>query len=299
MAKNPMQKKVTNAFILGVIITLMVAIGIGALGYVILVLPNQAAARDSSLDIALREVFVITAPVNAGDELRLGLNVEIESIQTGIAVSVEPIDGRGNPARARIDLEPGTVITNSMLMGEFGEIGDDVRYIEFNMLTLPIGVNIGDFIDVRLTLPNGTDFIVVSKQPIIDINGETVTLRLSETEILMMQAAIIESYIIRASNLHVVRYVEPGIQEAATPTYQVDPVIRNLIARSQHMGNISYAVAREILAGQNEELRGFIEEARRDYESDRVSNVEQGISSQIERAREAREQFLRMAMPID
>ena len=42
---------------------------------------------------------------------------------------------------------------------------------------------------------------------------------LKEEEILMMSCAIVESYQMNGAKLYATKYVEPGIQEAAIPTY--------------------------------------------------------------------------------
>ncbi len=46
---------------------------------------------------------------------------------------------------------------------------------------------------------------------------------------LTMSNAMIESYIMPSSKLHAVRYVEPGIQVAAIPTYPVSQAVNDAI----------------------------------------------------------------------
>ena len=50
---------------------------------------------------------------------------------------------------------------------------DDLRKVEYNMLVLPTQLETGEYVDVRLALPSGQDYIVVSKKQveIPQING--------------------------------------------------------------------------------------------------------------------------------
>ena len=288
MAKNPMQKKVTNAFLLGVVLSLVIAAAIGALLFVLVVLPGQTASRDTGAE--LRSVYVVTAPVRYGDEISHS-NISRQSIMTTLTGFDPFFDELGESVEnimARIDLEPGTILTRSMIIqGE--RIGHDERLVEFNMFTLPIDIHVGDYIDVRLTLPTGQDLVVVSRQRVIALEHETVTLQLTEQEILMLNNAIVESYVIRASNLHIVRYVEPGLQTAATPTYQPSPAVRDLITANPNI----VAEARQNFAQRySEPLRTWIDNAYGNYAGEAMRNIEAGIAEQQQRARDARQQFL-------
>lgn len=42
---------------------------------------------------------------------------------------------------------------------------------------------------------------------------------MSEADIVMLNSAIVESYIMKASNIYIAKYVEPGMQEKAANTY--------------------------------------------------------------------------------
>ena len=69
------------------------------------------------------------------------------------------------------------------------------------------------------------DLIVVSHKEvtiptILDIEtANCIWMNLSEEETLMLSCAIVESYQMNGSMLYATKYVEPGIQDAATPTY--------------------------------------------------------------------------------
>ena len=101
------------------------------------------------------------------------------------------------------------------------------------MISLPADIETGDTVDVRLRMPDGTNYIVVSKKKVtvLDEGGipsvNTISLELSEGEILMMSNAIVESYMMDGSRLYLTRYVEPGMQAGAITTYVPNGDVQN------------------------------------------------------------------------
>ena len=190
--------------------------------------------------------------------------------------------------KSKLDLSAGTILAENLVY-EGEELTSDVRYVEYNMLTLPTTILEGDYIDVRLTLPNGQDLIVISKKEVKSILGDTIGLELTEGEILMMESAIVEAYIMTASNLYAIQYIEPGIQEAAIKTYTPTAAVQNLIAAN---GNIKSEAKSALQARFDQNMRGYIDGSKGAYAADTQQNLEEGIQKQIEDAKAAREAYL-------
>lgn len=146
----------------------------------------------------------------------------------------EHINILGTPLVAKIDMNKNTVLTLEMLsLGSL--LTDDVRKQEYNAVILPADLTTGDYIDIRVQLPTGQDFIVVSKKmvelPVTDgmESEDTIWVNLSEDEILSMSCAIVEAYRIDGSKLYATKYTDPGMQDAATPTYPLSAETVTLI----------------------------------------------------------------------
>ena len=128
------------------------------------------------------------------------------------------------PLIAKVDMYANTVITPD-LVAEGQLTRDDIRKQEYNIITLPTQIQTGDYVDIRLRLPDGQDLIVVSHKeveiPTIENVDSTncIWLNLSEDEILTLSCAIVESYEMSGAMLYATRYVDPGLQDAAEPTY--------------------------------------------------------------------------------
>jgi len=100
-------------------------------------------------------------------------------------------------------------------------ISSDIR--EVTVRNVAVGTNIvpGDFIDIRLMRPDGTDYVVVSKKELIEYNEITGVLAvcLGENELLTLNSAMIENAQADGIILYAVKYVDPGNQEPAVPSY--------------------------------------------------------------------------------
>ena len=201
------------------------------------------------------------------------------------------------PFVAKIDMYANTILTLDALSKSDELITDDVRLVEYNMITLPTTIMEGDFIDVRLSLPNGQDYIVASKAKVVNIQDSTIGLYLSEEEILMMNSAMVEAYIMTASNFYAVQYVEAGNQSVAGITYTPTEAVQKLIADDTNIIN----EARKVLTDRfDPNIRVYIDAATGLYATESKTNLENKYQEQIEEAKEARESYLQsIAVPVE
>lgn len=206
----------------------------------------------------------------------------------------EYIEIIGTPLIAKIDMNSKTVLTLNMIaLGSL--ITDDVRKQEYNSIVLPMDLVTGDYIDIRLQLPSGQDFIVVSKKtvevPIVEgmDSLDTIWMQLSEDEILTMSCAIVEAYRINGSKLYATKYTDPGMQEAATPTY---PINAETVALIQANPNVTATAMNSLRARYNASLRNdyINKELQKDGNSE--SNIIDKMNQSITKTQEEREKYL-------
>ena len=152
---------------------------------------------------------------------------------------ITKLDDDGNQIQKtmvmKINVPKGTIITKDMMYESGKGLKDSERIQEFNMIRLPSQLKNGDFIDVRFSLPNGQDFVVLSKKKVIGTNATTVWLQLDELELNLMNNAIVESYKATGSRLYAIEYIEPGMQKDAVPTYVASSDVLNLINRNPNI----------------------------------------------------------------
>ena len=196
-------------------------------------------------------------------------------------------------------MQKNTVITSSMLVKSDEKTTNDLRIQEYNMLRLATQIAPEDYIDVRLRLPSGLDYIVVSKKKveIPQIGGvdsaNTIWLQLTEDEILAMSNAIVENYIIDGSILYTAKYVEPGTQEKATPTYVPSAEVQNLMRNND--SNIVDTAKMALLTryNSNTNVRNDINNAKGAVDPDDAqSNISAGVKQDVSTAQDERQSYL-------
>lgn len=300
MVANPMQKRARNSFLLGMIITLVICAIIGGLLYFLL--SNKEKEKEAEEGV-LTYAYRLRVDVKSGEEITLDkvepVLVTEKAVPTGAFASKTKTETSSRKEtwidtafpsgyKSKLDLNAGTILGENLVY-EDEEISNDTRYVEYNMLVLPTTIVQGDYIDIRLTLPNGQDLIVVSKKEVKSLIGDTVGLELSEGEILMMESAIVEAYIMTSSKLYAIQYVEPGMQEAATKTYTPTTAVQNLIAAN---GNIKNEARNALQSRFDQNMRGYIDGDKNTYSANSQTNLETKIQEEIENAKAAREAYL-------
>lgn len=306
MAMNPMQRKANNSFLLGILITLLIT------GIIIAFLIIQVSKLNKELkseEAKKVNVYVVVDTIKSGEtitedklqyvETTLG-TVDTSNMVTSLETQdiEDPATGDINTIytqKAKVDLNPGTILTNDLLY-EGKALTSDLRRQEYNVILPQTQLTTGDYIDVRLRTPDGRDLIVVSHKEvtiptILDMEtANCIWMNLSEEETLMLSCAIVESYQMNGGKLYSTKYIEPGIQEAAIPTYQPNNATITLINKDP---NIVQEAKNELVTRYNENkdtIRPGIDSAVNN--EDATDNVVDKTEEEITSLKEERESYI-------
>jgi len=308
MATNPMQRKVRNSFLLGMLVMLLISGIVIALLFMQLMKNMEkekeelaASVNAYVLNTDVQSGQVITTdmltmqtvnktlvPSNATSDLSLIENYALQdkegnNIYTKYDRNNQPklyinknnaeyevkkenetdnyyieknsekeyLELNNVPLVAKVTMKKNTLITTELLSKGDNLVQDDMRKQEYNMLILPMDLITGDYVDIRLMLPSGQDYIIVAKKEveIPNIGGvdseDTIWVSLSEDEILHMSCAIVDAFKVKGAKLYVTKYTEAGMQKAATPTYPLNESTTSLL---QNDPNILEKAMNEIRA---------------------------------------------------
>lgn len=294
MAKNPMQRKARNSFILGMFITLVITgIIIGLLVFKLINIKNDNKEKEQGL----KSAYVLTTDIKSGDSISLEnlkkVDVDNEIVPSN-SISLMQI---GEDTIAKIDLKQGTILSTDMITNSEEKNTDDTRLQEYNMILLPSQINTDEYVDIRLRLPSGLDYIVVSKKKlelpqVLGIDSEnTILLKLNESEIQIMSNAIVESYIMEGSILYVSKYVEPGLQSSSVPTYVPSIAVQEAIRENS---NITVEARNALIKRFNESVntRNNINSSLSTYNDKSKENVEKSVEEEVNKAMQERKKYL-------
>ena len=242
---------------------------------------------------ATSNVYVVVSDIKSGESLQgKAIIKQVESTAVPTNAITEASSGKyiNDKTVAKINLASGTVVTSEMISSSSESNGNDVRIQEYNMIVLPSRLEVGDFLDIRLRLPNGEDYIVISKKEVKQASEDTIWLKVTEDEILTMSNAIVEAYIMKGSKLYATTYTEAGNQTKSTPTYPVSYEVLKLIETNP---NIVTAARNELYNRYNASQRNdYISKALNGYSNTAITNIESQISDAVARQQEARKAYL-------
>ncbi len=216
------------------------------------------------------------------------------------------------PVIAKVDIKANTVITSSMIVRSDEKITDDIRRAEYNMILLPSQLESGKYVDIRLRLPNGANYVVVSHKEIEipNIDGvdslTTIAMNLNEVEILTLSGAIVEAYQMEGAYLYAIEYVEPGLQEKATPTYVPSNIILSLVTGDENCveeaknglldrlynkdANGNYITREKKQTANNH--RNIIDSALQQNSEEAEENLKTKVQEEIQTIQEERQKYL-------
>lgn len=307
---NPLEKKARSSFIKGLLIA-------GLIGIIVIVILTvqifKMRGEENQRIASQKNVVIIKQDIKSGEEITsdmlLTVKANSEVASTGAMTMADfstlstATDDARNTANlrvlAKIDISAKTVITEDMLSTEETAVSNDLRQQEYNMIVLPSTLADGDTIDIRLRLPNGADYIVLSKKKVklADLNGAvsatTILINVTEDQILTMSAAIVDAYKISGSKLYATKYTDPGLQAVATATYIPSNDTINLIDKDP---NIVTTARNALITRYNENYSTYrtgIQSTINSIESStQQSRVESGTSSETATQQAERKTYL-------
>lgn len=309
MAMNPMQRRARNSFLIGFLVALIIM----ALVVVLLLVKMKTINEEKEALLQKQiSVYVAANDLKSGEKVTLEEDFIMSTVQTtlnpseiisdedfqfldkdGVAISKYYEDGTEKIKEVvmKVNVPAGAIVTKDMITETGEETSNTDRIQEFNMISLPSQLKNGDYVDVRISLPNGQNYIVLSKKKVIGTTSTSIWFKLDELELQLLSSAIVESYYFTGSKLYAVPYTEPGMQEAAIPTY---PVKDTVLAQINNNPNILDEI-------RTEYKNRYIAEDRVKFfdtplslmpEEDKNAMVSAGNSDENEAIKAAREEFV-------
>ena len=230
MAMNPMQRKIRNSFLFGFLVAVIVAaIVVGLLFMKIKGLNDEIAAAREKEKIAMTDVYTVSQAVKENESVRYVSTIKVatekvpENAITDANLGEYLDENDEYQMVAKVNIAPNVPLTTDMV--EKSAEASSYRLVEFSMISLPSKLVTGDYIDIRLAISDIrteiADYIVLSKIQVEEATSNTIWLKVSESQLQLLNNAIVESYIIEG-------YVNPA-QAPLNATYVPNEYIAGLI----------------------------------------------------------------------
>ena len=296
MATNPIQKKTRNSFMLGMLVMfILMGMVVAVLAYMIVTLKqaeNDRLARQ-------KNAYVVSESISSGNSVDSSMLKATKIDTSAVPTDAVNLGDITENTIAKIDISKGTIITSSMITENENAVTDSLRIQEYNMLKIASQIQTGDFIDVRLRLADGQDYIVVSKKKveIPQIDGSdslnTIWIKLTEEETIAMSNAIVEAYQMSGSVLYTTKYVEPGMQGEAIPTYVPSAEVVNLITQNPNITQEAKQAMYNRYSNDSAGIRNNInDELNGEDSAIRKNNISTGVTTEVQTTQDQRQSYL-------
>lgn len=253
MIHRPQRYRILLGFILGLIIS-MTIFGVAYFYYLNheqdILEQEKMAIENEAVERYLQEhptqiVYALSQDKKSGDVLS---DADIQAIE--INAELVPVDAVIEPSFAmdkimRSDMKQNTILTASLYYEE-KEYPSDMRMMEYTVINLPEKLEMNEFIDVRIMLPTGSDYIILSKKRVLDLQRPTsenskhiIWVHTLEEEILRMTSAIVDASLVEGAILYAVPYIAPDVQDEAIRTYPPNIEVQNLIIQNPNVVNMA------------------------------------------------------------
>ena len=324
MAMNPMQRRSRNMFLLGFLLALVIMVA------VVLYLVNQMnelKEEVAALKNLQKQYVVASTDLESGQVVTFDENFTTATVQTTVpqdqVITRDDFlekDSNGNPivtdegelgkdVMLKVNVPAGTIVTKDMIIDTDDPVTGTDRIQEYNMFLLPSHLKNGECVDIRMTLTNGQDYIVLAKKRILGCTEKSIWIKVNETEMQILNSAIVDSYLISGAKLYALPYIEAGTQPASTPTYSANQAVTNLLLSLKDGGkNLvdeigkkeekQYLEGKTALDSMNKYEKDYSIESRQSIEdainnSDTSdSNVASGFAAEKSAIQEARQDYI-------
>ncbi len=125
----------------------------------------------------------------------------------------------------KVDMAKGSIVSRTLLT-ERENAGEDVRICTYTEIDYSGDVTAGSYADIRISFPNGEDYIVVRHKELLDVSKEerALTFCLGEAELLRLSSAFVDMEQYKDTRIYAVAYRDT-LQEASVITYPVNPQV--------------------------------------------------------------------------
>lgn len=180
---------------------------------------NDLHETVNAYESSLTDVYILLNDVKAGNYVQesdiLKTRVPQEAVPQNAVTDAGQMEGK----LYKTDLSANMYLTEDLLSDMV--LTDDMRELDVVMTEVPIGLEVGDYIDVRIAFPLGQDFIALPHKKVVAINGNVVKLIVEEVDFYANESMKADYGSYQAVKIYGAKYVEAGIQIGATAYYPV------------------------------------------------------------------------------
>lgn len=229
---------------------------------------KQVEHLQQSLDFigTLVPAFRIRAGVPAGKVVE---ETDLEQVKVPIGVSQGLVTDLASALGKyyRLPLSVGSLLTTDSIYNI--PITDDMRFLDVILHQIPIGLQSGDYVDIRILMPMGQDFLAMSQKRVVEVNAGVLKIKVTEQDIHTYNSMLLDSILYRGTQIYAIEYIHGSAQRPGIVNY---PMSAHILAVMRNSPNLLSAIQADIL-----QRRGILETGLAPIGSDGRENINQII----------------------
>lgn len=248
------KRYVIRAMLLGAVLT--AAFGAAAGAAVWKFGPGAARGKQAEEGKETVEAFRLKEELGAGSVIR-ETDLEAVMVPTELLADYKMKKEELVGQTLKLGLSKGTMLNHDFVYE--GEVfSEDMRIHNYSYIKMTDRLKKGDYVDIRISFPNGTDFIVLSRKKVMELtrghdsavqeeNGsDALWLEIGEEEILRLSSAVVDAALREGSSLYAIQYTT-DTQKEAVITYPVNKAVALLMEKDPNIWRRAEAVVEERL----------------------------------------------------
>lgn len=236
---------------------------------------TQVTQLQAKLDAVgtFTDIYTVAAPVKSGQEIKeedlVLQTVPTSSVPSNVINSVEDVKG----AYYRISFEPGMPLTQDLVVKEVfeGAVYDRDVFLD----SLPVGTQVGDYIDVRVVLPGGEEFVAFEHRRVNARYENAVKMHFDEADLWIYTSMMVDRALYKGVGfkIYCTKYVDPGQHDKVKAYYPVRKEVTDIANLRVNL------TENQLKRMYNEDLRKSIDTKLKYYNSEAMDSIASAIAS--------------------
>lgn len=278
--------------IIAILVVLLVGAGVAGTIYFYIQNKNQIsaneqlAAQNASVQAQLNaigamvEVYEVNKNVYSGGEILqsdlIAVSIPASTLADSSVTDINLLLGR----HYRVNIKPGTILSLDMLMDEDEDTSIKYPY-ELTLQSIPVSTVPGDYVDLRMIIPNGEEYVVLNHKRVERLYNTTLTINVSEEEIALINAMLHDLGTYQNGCIaYVTKFLEPGNMNTIA-FYPVQADMENLIRFNPNIEDVTRCINSTLRAHIDEVFLVYTDSANQNVANNYISNIRTQLSGQL------------------
>lgn len=226
-------------------------------------------------------VYEVSTKVYSGKQIKetdlVPVSVPVSTCSTSSITDMSQLVGK----YYKVNILPGTILSTDMLMEEKEETAK-IYSRELTFDSLPVSTVVGDYIDIRMILPNGEEYVVLSHEQIKRLYDRTITIFVSEEENAILNSVFADMGSYNGFVLvYLMKYMEPGKDTDTIAFYPVQADMERYILFNPNITDTTRCINETLRAHIDEVLLLYTDSANQTVASGFINSLKAQYTSQL------------------